>query len=77
MKKKMTTASTFKKAGDDHVKPAEKNPLIKVMQDAKAPMTREEFLRFRYLGNIPEEIPAEDLADMPEMFKTPEEKKRG
>jgi hypothetical protein len=50
------------------------NPLLAVMKRYKAPMTREEFEKLRYMGEVPEQIPGEDEAETPEQFQLPEEK---
>ncbi len=33
------------------------------------PETREEFLKLFYVGNVPDEIPAEEECEFPEKFK--------
>ena len=44
--------------------PKEENPLLAVMRRYGAPMTREEFLRLKYLGNVPDVIDPEVEAEI-------------
>lgn len=46
--------------------PNDENPLLAVMRRYGAPMTREEFLKLRYLGNVPDVIDPEVEADIPD-----------
>ncbi|MGA9389383.1 MAG: hypothetical protein WBV69_02955 [Candidatus Sulfotelmatobacter sp.] len=44
-------------------------PLLAVMRKYKVPMTREEYLRLKFGGNVPDEIGPEEEADLPEQFQ--------
>lgn len=42
---------------------------IQLMKKAGIPVTKENYLDLVYFGDVPEEIPAEDMADFPEQFR--------
>jgi len=39
------------------------------MKKAGIPVTKENYLDLVYFGDVPEVIPAEDMADFPEQFR--------
>ena len=49
--------------------PLDENPLLSLMREYNAPMTREEFLNLKYMGSVPDEIPPEEEADFPPQFQ--------
>ena len=44
-------------------------PLLAVMRRYKVPMTREEYLKLKFEGNVPDEIGPEEEAELPEQFQ--------
>lgn len=44
-------------------------PTLAVMKHYGSPENRDEFLSLFYLGEVPEEIPAEDECEFPEKFQ--------
>lgn len=49
--------------------PLDENPLLSLMREYNAPMTREEFLDLNYCGSVPNEISPEEEADFPSQFQ--------
>jgi len=43
--------------------------ILALMRHYDGPETREEFLKLFYVGNVPEEIPAEEECEFPEKFQ--------
>jgi len=43
--------------------------ILASMKHYEAEMTRDEFLNFFYMGDVPQEIPAEDEYEFPEQFQ--------
>jgi hypothetical protein len=48
---------------------ADRSATLAAMRAAGAPLTREEFLIWNYLGDVPETIDAEAEAEFPEQFQ--------
>jgi hypothetical protein len=48
---------------------ADRSCVLAAMKRAGAPLTREEFLTWFYLGEVPDEIPFEDEVDFLEQFQ--------
>jgi hypothetical protein len=44
-------------------------PLLALMREADAPICREEYLAWNYLGDVPAEIDPEIEAELPEQFQ--------
>jgi hypothetical protein len=44
-------------------------PILALMKHYDVPETREEFLKLFYVGNVPEEIPAEEECGFPAKFQ--------
>lgn len=42
---------------------------VQLMKKAGIPVTKENYLDLVYFGDVPEVIPAEDMADFPEQFR--------
>jgi hypothetical protein len=49
------------------------NVVLERMKSMGIPLTRENYLDLAYLGNPPEELSAEEEAELPEMFQDGEE----
>jgi len=45
------------------------DPILDVMQAHNIPLTRENYIALNYLGNPPEELSAEEEAELPEAFQ--------
>jgi hypothetical protein len=43
------------------------------MKQENIPMTRENYLALAYLGNVPEQLDAEEESMLPEQFQKPEQ----
>jgi len=43
---------------------------VQLMKKAGIPVTKENYLDLVYFGDVPEEIPAEDMAEFPEQFQS-------
>jgi hypothetical protein len=48
---------------------AHRSCVLAAMKRAGAPLTRDEFLSWFYLGEVPDAIPPEDEAEFPEAFQ--------
>tara|TARA_R110000803_G_C11954883_1_gene318091 strand:- start:65 stop:238 length:174 start_codon:yes stop_codon:yes gene_type:complete len=48
---------------------AGKDEIAEMMEKAGLPMDRETYLKIAFFGEAPEELSAEQEADIPEMFK--------
>ena len=48
---------------------AGKNEITQLMEKSGLPMDRETYLEIAFFGEVPEELSAEQEADIPEMFK--------
>jgi hypothetical protein len=48
---------------------SEESSVLAVMKYYESPLTRAEFLNLFYMGDVPEEIPAEDEGEFPEQFQ--------
>mgnify|MGYP003656659482 CR=1 FL=1 len=53
-------------------KTEDEDGIILMMRKFNIPLTRENYLDLAYMGDIPEELSAEELADIPEMFQIQE-----
>ena len=49
--------------------PSGKDGFLLMMEKYEIPLTRENYLDLVYLGNAPEELSAEEEAELPEMFQ--------
>ncbi len=47
------------------------DPLIQIMKDHGIPITREHYLNLAYMGQVPDELGAEQEADLPEELQKP------
>lgn len=45
------------------------SPLLAAMREYSAPITRDEYLAWHYLGSVPTEISPEEEAEFPERFQ--------
>ena len=54
---------------NDPMKNTERCPILAVMKHYGSPETRDEFLDLFYLGNVPEDISAEDECEFPVKFQ--------
>jgi hypothetical protein len=61
MKSKNMEAASPPQAGKDEI--------AEMMEKAGLPMDRETYLKIAFFGEAPEELSAEQEADIPEMFK--------
>jgi len=43
---------------------------VRLLEKAGIPVTRENYLDLVYFGDVPDVIPAEDMAEFPEQFRT-------
>jgi hypothetical protein len=48
---------------------SDRSCVLAAMKQAGAPLTRDEFLSWFYLGDVPNVIPPEDEAEFPEAFQ--------
>lgn len=48
---------------------ADRSCVLAAMKRAGAPLNRDEFLRWFYLGDVPDVIPSDDEAEFPERFQ--------
>lgn len=48
---------------------ADRSCVLAAMKRAGAPLTRDEFLNWYYLGDVPESIHPEDECELPEQFQ--------
>jgi hypothetical protein len=51
------------------------DPIVRLMEKADIPLTRENCLMVAYLGNPPEVLGAEEEAELPEWFQVKVQKK--
>lgn len=49
--------------------PGKTDPVVQLMEKYDIPMTRENYLYYSYMGEVPEEIGAEVEEAMPEQFR--------
>ncbi len=57
---------------------SEDDPLVQIMKDHGIPITRENYLDLAYMGEAPEQLGAEQEADLPpSLQKTPKAKDNG
>lgn len=56
--------------------PIEENGIVKMMIKFNIPLTRQNYLDLAYMGDVPEELTAEEEAEIPEEFQINNDKPR-
>jgi len=57
------------KEPEGSILPPGSDDFMQMMHEAGVPLTRENYLDLIYFGDVPEELSAEEEADLPEMFR--------